>query len=519
MTKTELKTAIDEFNMRCKFIKEATYQSLFSETSEEQEARINHLLKPENYLEFFDYYYGVNTPIPLADAPCAWFHLESYLRVYRNPLIKQQRRFFRGAAKSIHTNVGNASHLKENEMMKFFLTVGKTENLAKLLLSDIQSHLQSNERYIKDFGMQMQYGDWAEGSFQTKDGVFFKSQGLNQPFRGLRNGANRPDLVSIDDVEDRKQAKNIELTKEHVQKLTGDLGKAGQKGCFRQIMSNNYIVKNGIVDGWAAKNKKSPNLDIMTVNLCDADFNPTWKERYTREECIAIINDSDYYTSQREDFNNPVEEGKVFKEKWIRFKKVHGNKHWDCLIEFWDLSYTKEGDHKSGILMAFENGRQHVLELFNRQCDLSVAMDMHYQWKQKYALKGMSTNAFYDATASQKAVYQPEWQRACERNNSFGYPLPDHASGDKHEKIVGTLLSPFFNGLLTFDDKLRDTDDMDKAIEHILAFEKKCTTPDDILDSLENCTRKGATMFGVSRQQSSDGYYKAVIHKHQRGGH
>jgi hypothetical protein len=49
----------------------------------------------------------------------------------------------------------------------------------------------------------------------------------------------------MDDLEDRKSAKNIDLTKENVQKLTGDLGKAGQKGRFRQIMCNNYIVKNG----------------------------------------------------------------------------------------------------------------------------------------------------------------------------------------------------------------------------------------------------------------------------------
>ncbi len=517
MTKAELKQALEDFNNRCKFIKDSTYQGLFTETAEAQEKRIKYLLKPENYLDFFDYYFGRNTPVPLADAPCADFHLTSYLRVFKNPLIKQQRRWFRGAAKSIHSNTGNTTHLKQNGMLKFGLLVGKTEKHAKLLLSELQAHLQSNERYIKDFGMQMQYGSWADGEFETMDKTFFMALGLNQTFRGIRKGANRPDFVSIDDVEDRKQAKNIELTKENVQKLTGDLGKAGQKGRFRQIMANNYIVKNGIIDGWAEKYKKSKNFEIMSVNLCDAQYNPTWYQRYSKEEVKAIIEDTDYYTSQREDFNNPIEEGKRFKEKWMKYKKIHGNKIWDCLVEFWDLSYKKEGDHKAGVLLGFENGRSHVLEIFNRQCELPEAMDMHYLWQRKYNDKGMSINSYYDATAAQKIVYEPSWYSANERNAGSGIPLPDHASGDKHEKIVATLTEAWFNGFLTFDEKLKDTEDMDKAIEHILAFEKGTSTPDDILDALEQTVRKSRMLFGTSTSTDNSSR-KAIIKKRSRGG-
>ncbi|MDB0601084.1 hypothetical protein PL373_07980 [Tenacibaculum maritimum] len=517
MTKAELKTAIEDFNMRCKFIKEATYEKFITESTEDQEKRIKRLLKPENYLEFFDYYFGMNAPVPLADAPCAEFHLKSYVDLFNNRLIKQQRRWFRGAAKSIHTNVGNVTHLKQNNELKFGLMVGKTEGLAKILLSDLQSHLEFNERIIKDFGVQMQYGNWADGQFQTKDGNFFMALGLNQPFRGIRKGANRPDFVSIDDVEDRKQAKNIELTKENVQKLTGDLGKAGQKGRFRQVMANNYIVKNGIIDGWAEKYKKSKNFKISTVNLCDHNFNPTWKERYTKEECEEIVNDSDYYTSQREDFNNPVEEGKRFKEKWIRFKKTHGNKHWDCLVEFWDLSYKKEGDHKAGVIIGFEKGRAHVLEIFNRQCEESTAMDMHYQWQEKYQVKGMSINTYYDASVAQRIIFEPNWFKAAERNNGNGIPLPDYAAGDKHERIVATLETVFFNGMITFDDKLMDSEDMEAATTHILAFEKGCKTPDDILDAIENSVRKGGLLFGTSTKDNESSR-KAIIKKRERGG-
>lgn len=511
MTKTEFKEALEKYRRNSKMIQALSSASLIKETTEQQEKRIKHLLKPENYLEFFEYYFGINSGLALADAPCADFHLTSYLEVYKNPLIKQQRRWFRGAAKSIHTNVGNLTHLKQNNEVNFGLIIGRTVDAGNLLLSDLQLHLESNERYIKDFGLQMQYGSWADGMFETNDKKLFKALGLNQPFRGLRNGAWRPDFTSMDDLEDRKQAKNIELTKENVQKLTGDLGKAGQKGRFRQIMANNYIIKNGIVDGFAEKNKKSKNLHIMTVNLCDNNFNPSWKERYTKQECIDIINDTDYHTSQREDFNNPVEEGKRIKEEWIKFKKTHGNTIFNGLIEFWDLSYKDTGDFKAGGVVSIDRGKAHVLELFNQQVSLSEAMNKHYEWQKKYNEKGMSIISFYDATAAQETVYEPEWLVACEENNAVSIPIADHASGDKHDKIDATLTNTFKRGLITFDERLKDTDDMNKALEHILAFEKGCKTPDDILDVLEQCVRKGRLLFGYSQKEDSN--QKPVIGK------
>ncbi|MGC1471535.1 MAG: hypothetical protein WA775_02990 [Psychroserpens sp.] len=499
MTKTELKEAKEKYFRLSKQIQTMTSVGLIKETSDEQEARIKRLLKPENYVEFFDFYFGVNSGMGFADAPSSWFHLESYLTVFENPKINQQRRFFRGGAKSTHTNVGNTSHLKENKMLYFGVLIGRTQDMSNKLLSNLQVQLDNNEKYIKDFGTQKTYGSWSDGEFECTDGTFFKALGLNQPFRGLNHNGMRPDFASMDDLEDRKAARNIELTKENVRKLTGDLGKAGQRGRFRRIMSNNYVVKNGIVDGYAKKYEKSDNFEIMTINLCDADFNPSWHERYTKEECIEIVNDDDYHTSQREDFNNPVEEGKRIKEEWIKFKTTHGNKIHNGLISFWDLSYTDDGDFKAGAVLSIEKGRAHVLEIFNRQCTRPEAMATHYEWQKKYNEKGMSIISYYDATAAQEAVYEPDWLIACEENNAMDIPFPDHASGDKHERIDATLTGAFSRGLITFDDRLRDSKDMDDALNHILAFEKKCRTPDDILDVIENCVRKGRVLFGYSQ--------------------
>lgn len=516
MTKTELKLAKERYFQLSKHIKNLSAASLIKETTAEQEKRIKHLLKPENYVEFFDFYFGINSGQDFADAPSSWFHQESYESLFANPLIIQQRRFYRGAAKSIHTNVGNTSHLKQNKELNFGVLLGRTEDMAKKLLSNLQVQLANNEKYIKDFGQQISYGNWADGIFECADGTYFKGIGLNQPIRGLNHNGRRPDFASMDDLEDRKAAKNIELTKENVRKLTGDLGKAGQRGRFRRVMPNNLIVKNGIVEGYAKKYEKSNNFEIITINLCDNDFNPSWHERYTREECIEIVNNDDYHTSQREDFNNPVEEGKRIKEEWIKFKTTHGNKIHNGLISFWDLSYTDDGDFKAGGILSIEKGRAHVLEIFNRQCTRPEAMNMHYEWQKKYNEKGMSIISYYDATAAQKSVYEPDWLIACEDNNAMDIPFPDHASGDKHDRIDATLTGAFSRGLITFDDRLRDTKDMDDSLDHILAFEKGCKTPDDILDVLENCVRKGRVLFGYSQKEKPPSAFIGKRKKNRR---
>ncbi|MCT2563959.1 hypothetical protein [Chryseobacterium herbae] len=514
MTATDYKTALDKFRLKSKIIKELTYNSIVKETTEDQEKRINDLLKPENYTKFFDYYFGVGVSLSLADAPCADFHQSSYEKVFDDPFIIQMRKWFRGSAKSIHTNVGNICHLKENNEIFFGLLIGRNQDFSNLLLSDLQTHLQFNERYIKDFGIQMNYGNWADGEFQTNDGRIFKALGLNQPFRGLRLGANRIDFASIDDCEDRKQAKNQILVQENVEKITGDLGKAFHLRRGRMIVPNNYIVKKGILDGIKEAYKKSKHFDEHIVNIADEKDNPSWHQRYTKKDIKDIKSKTDYHTSQREDYNNPIEKGKRIKAEWIKYKSTNPNKIFSGLIEFWDLSYTKNGNFKAGGIISMANGRAHVLELFNRQCERSDAMDKHYEWQKRYNSLGMSIISYYDATASQKIVYEPEWLIACEDNNAADIPICDHASGDKHDKIDATLTGTFMKGLITFDERLKGTIDMDNTFEHITAFEKGTTSPDDVLDVLEQCVRKGRLLFGYSQKEDSN--TRPVIGKNKK---
>ncbi|MEJ8591513.1 hypothetical protein JSO54_09725 [Riemerella anatipestifer] len=514
MTKTELKEAKERYFRLSKMVKELTAESLVKESVDEQQERIQHLLKPENYIEFFDYYFGVNSGLPLTDAPSAKFHQSSYEKVFHDRKIRQFRQWFRGAAKSIHTNVGNILHLKENNELFFAILIGANENLSKILLSDLQVHLESNERIIKDFGAQLSYGNWADGEFQTKDGKYFKALGLNQPFRGLRFGQYRPDFASVDDCEDRDRAKRQDTVRKYGEKITGDLKKAFHKQRGRLIVPNNYIVKDGILDFMMNAFKESKHFDLSRVDLATKnitkdnykdvkDWTPSWDERYTKQEVIDIIEDDDYYTSQREDFNNPIEEGKLFKAKEIIHRKVHHKEVWDGFLVHWDLSYTSNGDYKAGVLIGVQGLRLTVLETFCQRCSINSAMEMHFSWIFKYKQKGYTPLSFYDATAAQQAVYSPVILQTAEDNDCTDVPTPQHQQGDKHNRIEATLRNILTRKLLFWDEKLKDEKDYEAFMKQVLAFEKGTTSNDDAPDTLERAVALAQLYYGYSKAEGS----------------
>jgi hypothetical protein len=517
MTNAQLKEAKERYAMLSKHIQAMTYNSLIKETAEEQEKRIKWLLKPENYGEFFDHYFGVNSSLSLADAKTPRFHINDYQMVYKDRYIKQLRKKFRGAGKSIQSNVGNITHLKQNDETFFAILIGMNENLSKILLSDLQCHLEHNELFIKDFGTQFSYGDWSDGQFETTDNKHFMALGLNQPFRGLRFGANRPDLAILDDCEDIDRAKRPEMVQKYGKKITGDLVKAFHRKRGRLIVNNNYIVKEGLLDYMEEKWKHSPHFhnsqtDLATKNITaenydKIDWEPSFPERDTKEDIIRILKDDDFYTSQREDFNNPIDEGKLFKANQMVHVHVAQHEVWDGVLDHWDLSYSGTGDYKAGVLLGIKGIKLFVLEVFCQKCEINSAMEVRAQWVKKYLQQGYSLMGFFDATAAQQVVYTPIILQAAEDNDCPNIPMPLHQEGDKHNRIAAGIMNALFRKILFWDTSLkeRSKEDYNLFMKWVLAFEKGMATGDDPADTLERAITLAQFFFGFSRENEKSG--------------
>jgi hypothetical protein len=543
MTKKEYKELLERFRNKTAFINKATIDTIIEETPEEQEQRIKMLLEPSNYGLFFNYYFGKDTPVPMADSDCAWYHTAIYKDLYYNAYLTIFNFIFRGGAKSTHANMGYPFALKQAEIAKFFLTVGINEIRAAMLLQDLQVQFEANNRIVKDFGMQKSYGSWADGQFETTDRCTFMALGLNQPFRGLRANGVRVEYASVDDCEDAKTALNKSLILEYAGKVTGDIQGAFSKRSERTIINNNYFAEDGLMTellrrkGFNPKTlvtkenlvRKEKYAHIYLVNLTTkyydqvradntAEWEPSWSERYTKGDCLRKIEQykNDQATLSGEFYNTPVKVGKLFKPEWIRWVTPKPLNEYTMLIGHWDFSYTTTGDTKAFALIGCDDDKFTVLDIFCGHYDIADALEYHFRNAKKWFIENGACIFYYDASVSQQAIYEPILVQASIRHKSFMLPLPEHSTTDKYSRISATLTSAFRSGKLQFSEEIQNNPDWVEAELQLLGFEKGSKLHDDFPDTLEAAVRLAQThYYGESNSEDN----KPVIGKRKRGGY
>ncbi len=546
MTKKEHRELLERYKQRSLEINQATIDSIIKETPEAQERRVKHLLKPENYGEFFNYYFGLDTPIPLADSECAWFHKDVYKDIHNDAFLTIFNLIYRGGAKSTHANLGYPLALKESGLAKFFLTVGINELKAIMLLQDIQVQLEANHRLIKDFGEQKVYGGWADGQFETQDRCNFMALGINQPVRGIRANGNRLDYVSIDDVEDRKRALNTSLVNEYADKITGDIQGAFGKHSERTIISNNYFVENGLIAALLKKKGfnfrkvdtkqnqvlKEKYAKVYLVNLTTKYYaeiegnpeskawEPSWKERITREECLRKIEQykNDRATLSNEFYNTPIKTGKRIKAEMIKMVKPRPFREYVCFIGNWDFAYSTTAAYKAMATLAVSETGLTVTDLFCRQtASIDDALAYHYTRANRLMKQNDSVLFFYDASVAQEAVYSQTIVMAARRHKSYVIPLPQKSITDKFTKIDTVLLGALTSGILNFSDALEENPDWADAKEQLLNFEKGSGFAVDFPDALTDAIIQAQNYVSMTENEVDDN--KPIFGKRNRGGY
>jgi hypothetical protein len=422
-------------------------------------------------------------------APNAKFHNDFANNILANHLFKGIFEGFRGTAKSTHAGLFIPIWLMFKSEMKNMVYVGETHDKAKRLIGSIQAELMKNQRIINDFGEQYQHGDWSDGSFVTRKGVAFMALGLGQSPRGIREGANRPDYILCDDCDTKERSKNPRRVREAVEWIEDDL-----MGCFdigneRFVFVNSRISKNSILanlhETYVLHKPKTERWYYLLVNAIDAKGNSTWKEKYTNEYWEAKRQSKTLRAWLKEYMNNPIEEGTIFKYDWVQWKKALPYKDYEYLIAYCDPSFknTPGSDYKA-IKMWGKRGKElHKLKAFVRQCSISTMVQFFYDLHENLP-EGVICDYYMEANFLQDMILD-EFTVEGEKR---GYQLPirpdKRAKPDKFSRIEAT--SPLYErGFIFYNEAEKSNPDMQRAIEHLLAFEQGAKTPDDSPDADE----------------------------------
>lgn len=482
-TKAEIIKAQERWKQHCETVQAATAVNI-NETQAQRLARIRHLRT--DYAAFVDYYFPHWTINPETGkaTPCAPFHVSAANKILKDRNLKAAFQWHRGAAKSTNMDVFVPMWLmaQEHREINVMVLVGKSEDNAKTLLGDIQAELQYNQRYIHDFGEQYNVGTWEEGEFVTRSEVAFFARGRGQSPRGLRYRSHRPDYVVIDDLDDdelvESQARVTKLFDWVRSALFGTLD--GGRGRF--IMVGNLIAKNSVLAKWC----DIKSVHVTKVNIYDSKGGISWASKWTPQEVKDIENVVGYRAFQKEYMNNPIIEGAIFRNEWIRWGKRPAWSKFSELVLYIDPSFkgSIKNDYKAAKLWGKAGTMLYHLRAFVRQSSVAEMVRWCYDLYEWTREQGISVRWYMEANFMQDTILD-EFRREGELRS---YQLP--ITGDKRKKPDKfqrvEAISPLWErGFVVYDETQKDDPDMLAGIDQTLAFEKGMRGHDDAPDADE----------------------------------
>lgn len=166
---------------------------------------------------------------------------------------------------------------KEN---KFIVYVSETATAAELQLGNVKYELACNPLINLIFGnlRPERQGElkWAANFFQTLSGVVVAARGRGGQIRGLNVGAQRPDLILFDDVEDKESVKTAEQREKTREWFYGDLIPA-----LPEMDENATIIGLGTVlhsEALLLVLRNDPQWTSICFGAIDRDGDPLWED-------------------------------------------------------------------------------------------------------------------------------------------------------------------------------------------------------------------------------------------------
>lgn len=482
-TKAEIIKAQERWKQHCETVQAATAVNI-NETQAQRLARIRHLRT--DYAAFVDYYFPHWTINPETGkaTPCAPFHVSAANKILKDRNLKAAFQWHRGAAKSTNMDVFVPMWLmaQEHREINVMVLVGKSEDNAKTLLGDIQAELQYNQRYIHDFGEQYNVGTWEEGEFVTRSEVAFFARGRGQSPRGLRYRSHRPDYVVIDDLDDDELVESPARVTKLFDWVRSALFGTLDGGRGRFIMVGNLIAKNSVLAKWC----DIKSVHVTKVNIYDSKGGISWASKWTPKEVKDIENVVGYRAFQKEYMNNPIIEGAIFRNEWIRWGKRPAWSKFSELVLYIDPSFkgSIKNDYKAAKLWGKAGTMLYHLRAFVRQSSVAEMVRWCYDLYEWTREQGISVRWYMEANFMQDTILD-EFRREGELRS---YQLP--ITGDKRKKPDKfqrvEAISPLWErGFVVYDETQKDDPDMLAGIDQTLAFEKGMRGHDDAPDADE----------------------------------
>ncbi len=470
-----------------------------TESYSEKQRRINRLeANPEAW---FAYYFPSYCTAPPAD-----FHKRATRRILNNPEWFECRNWSRELAKSTRT-MFESLYLSLTGQKKTWLLISNSEDNAIRLLEPYRANLDSNQRIINDYGEQRSYRKWRNKEFVTKHGVSFRAVGADQSPRGTRNDSFRPDGIIVDDIDTDQDCLNPDIITKRVNWF------------FEAVMPTRainipllVIACGNIISEYCCMTemqKKADKVDIVNIRTNGVS---SWIEKNSEAHIDRVLSLLPYASAQKEYFNNPLTEGRIFSE--ITYGRIPQLHTMEQLVVYGDPSTSntesKNSSFKVVALLGRRQEKTYVIKVFCKQCGQAEFIQAYYDMYSIVSAAGCTASYYMECNSLQEgffdSFYEPEFKRLSQLNRIPLYVQKDQRpKTNKFTRIEATLEPPNRLGWLIFNQAEKESEHMVETEGQFKAvsptYKGAMDAPDCVEGGYKVLDKKGGMALNTFRYQ------------------
>ncbi|MFH1601647.1 MAG: hypothetical protein ABIB61_01685 [Candidatus Shapirobacteria bacterium] len=209
------------------------------------------------------------------------------------------------------------------QQKKFVLIISRTQNQSNALFYHVRRELESNLLLKNDFGpfMKKNY-DWSSNTLEIpKYGARITCASVGESIRGIRHGSFRPDLIILDDVEDKFSVRTFDGREKTRQWYSSEIRPLGDFGT--RIIAVGTMLHD---DSLMMKLKDyDDNIGMHSVflryPLIDENDKIAWPEKFTRESIEELKTSMLHPNAFDQEYLllSVPEDNQIIKREWIRY--------------------------------------------------------------------------------------------------------------------------------------------------------------------------------------------------------
>ena len=193
---------------------------------------------------------------------------------------------FRGSAKSTLAGLALLLWAALEQKAKFIIPINETDDVVKLTIANIRQELEDNPLILADYGRliddRIKATQFTQTNILLANGCRILGRSRGQKIRGLRHQQYRPDLVVIDDPEEREKVQKKEYRDKTEQWLRGDVIPSIEESHARLIVIGNVLHTDSLM----ARLKLDEVFVHREYPLINKDGKCAWIGKYPNEQAL-----------------------------------------------------------------------------------------------------------------------------------------------------------------------------------------------------------------------------------------